>query len=216
MKRLLGVLAFGLILATVARADLIPPDTKNIAINHQIETEKDYPDWQFFVVAGSGGIKEVKLDAKNPLTVAGSNGIGNGPAPDPAEKRKALQLAYRSNLLIAIPKETVKKFPTEKELHAVIWDLKVEGLARVKDTFYDHANVKITDPRKSVTRAFRVTKIDAKDGIVLEAGKDIGKPEPEEEEGPLAGVFPWVAGGLAVATLVGFAGLWVSRRSRAS
>ena len=215
MKRLLGVLAFGLIFAATAQADLIPPDTKNIAINHQIETDKDFPEWQFFVVAGSGGIKEVKLDAKNPLTIAGSAAIGRGPVRDPNEKPKALQLSYRSNLLVAIPKETVKKFASEKELHAAIWDLKVEGMARVKEAFSDHANVKITDPGKALTRAFRVTKIDAKDGIVLDSGKAIG-PGGEEEEGPLAGVFPWVAGGLAVAALVGFAGLWVSRRSRQS
>jgi hypothetical protein len=215
MKRLLAVLAFGLILAAGARADLIPPGTRNIAIDHKIATDKDFADWSFFVVSGAGRVKEVKLDAKTPLTISGSTAVGRGPAPDPDEKRKALQLAYRSNLLVAIPKETVKKFASEKELHAAIWDLKVEGMARAKDAFYDHANVKVTDPRKSVARAFRVKTIDAKDGIVLEAVKVEDKPGKEEED-PVAGVYPWIAGGLALAGVVGIAGLWVSRRARQS
>jgi hypothetical protein len=204
-----------LVVAAGARADLIPPGTKNIAIDHKVETDKDYAEWKFFVVAGSGDVRPVRLDAKTPLTIAGSSAIGNGPAPDPAEKQKALQLAYRSNLLVAIPKETVKKFASEKELHAAVWDLKVEGMARVKDAFYDHSNVRITDPRKSVVRSFRVTKIDAKDGIVLEPVKaDDKSGGPEEEQA--AGLFPWVAGGLVLAAAVGFAGVWLSRRSRPS
>jgi hypothetical protein len=210
MKRFLAVAAFGFLFAAGAKADLIPPGTKNIAIDHKVETEKDFADWQFFMIAGSGGVKEVKFDAKTPLTVSGSSAVGNGPVPDPTEKAKALRLAYRSNLLVAIPKETVKKFASDKELHAAIWDLKVEGMARVKGAFYDHDNVKITDARKSVTHAFRVTKIDAKDGIVLEAVKPADKPE--EEEAGFA--YSWVASGLALAAAVGLAGLWVSRRSR--
>ena len=213
MKRLLAALALGLLLAAGARADLIPPGTRNVAIDHKITTDKDFADWSFFVVSGAGRVREVKLDAKTPLTIPGSTAVGNGPAPDPDEKRKALQLPYRSNLLVAIPTATVKAFPSEKELHAAIWALKVEGMARVKNAFGDHENAKATDPRKSVVRQFRVAKIDAKDGIVLEAVKAEGRPGREEED-PVAGAYPWVAGGLALAGAVGVAGLWVSRRAR--
>lgn len=211
MKRFLCVLAFGLILAAAARADLVPPGTKNLAIEHKIATDKDYPDWTFFVVSGRGGIKSVKLDAKTPLTVSGSSAVGNGPPPPRDKKGPALQISYRSNLLVAIPTETVKKFSSEKELHAAIWALKVEGLVRVKGALSDHTNVKITDSRKSVTRSFRLTRIDPKEGIVLEAVEAKGEA-PGEEEAPERS-FAWIAG-LAGALGVVLAGLWLARRSR--
>ncbi|HVL14987.1 MAG TPA: hypothetical protein VM529_20620 [Gemmata sp.] len=212
MARFLAAAAFAALLAAGARADLIPPGTRNIAIDHTIETDKDYAGWKFFVVAGSGGVKEVKLDSKTPLTIPGSAAIGRGPVPRPGDKAKALQIPYRSNLLVAIPAETVKQFASEKELHAAVWDLKAEGMARAKDAFADGVNAKANDPRKSITRTFRVTKIDAKGGIVLEAVPAGGKPGGEEEAAaPPA--YPWVAGGLAAAAAVGFAGLWLSRRT---
>ena len=130
MARFLAAAAFAALLAAGARADLIPPGTRNIAIDHTIETDKDYAGWKFFVVAGSGGVKEVKLDSKTPLTIPGSAAVGRGPVPRPGDKAKALQIPYRSNLLVAIPAETVKQFASEKELHAAVWDLKAEGMAR--------------------------------------------------------------------------------------
>ena len=126
-------------------------------------------------------------------------------------------IPYRSSLLVAFPKQTVKQYTTEKELIAAFNDGKVEGMVRVKDPFPDYSNVKITDARKSYTRVFRVTKIDPKEGIVLEAVKteDI-KSGKEEEASAMPHAYLWIAGGLGVAAIVGFAGLWVSRRSRAA
>lgn len=210
MKRLLAVVVVGLVAASLARADLIPPGTKNIAINHKIETDTEHTDWVFFVVRGSGGVHKAALDPKHPLTVAGSAGVGNGPAPQPGEKRRSI--AYRSNLLVAVPKDAGKKYETEKAFHEAIEDGKVPGMVRVKDAFYDHENAKATDPRKTIVRQFRVTKIDAKEGIVLEAVKPEGNAKPEEEG--VSASFPWVATGLALTAAVCFTGLWLSRRTR--
>ncbi len=125
MKRLLGTLAFGLIVTGAARADLLPPGTKNIPIEHKIETEKEYPDWVFYVVRGSGGVEKVTLDPKKPLVIPGSAGVGNGPARQPGEKERIVP--YRAKALAAIPKDAAKKYDSEKELHAAIEDGRCRG-----------------------------------------------------------------------------------------
>src|SRR5262249_1559592 len=102
MKRTAAMVGVGLLVAGgLARADLIPPGTKNIPIDHKIETDKEYPDWVFFTVGGNGNVKAVKLDPKNPLTIPGSSAIGNGPIPQPGEKRTR---PYRSTSLVSVPK----------------------------------------------------------------------------------------------------------------
>ncbi len=90
-------------------------------------------------------------------------------------------------------------------------------MVRVKDFFYDHENAKANDPRKSITRRLRLTKIDAdmpKEGIVLEAIKADEK-QPSEEQGMSTSpmLSTWIASGLAVAAVIGFAGFWFSRRN---
>jgi hypothetical protein len=210
------VLACVLVVVPAARADLIPPGTKNIPIEYKIETDAEHADWAFFVVHGSGGIKQVKFDPKNPVTIPGSSGVGNGPVRRPGEKGEPLDLPYRASTLVAVPKNSLKKYAGEKELYAAIADGKVEGQVRAKDAFRDHENAKVTDPRKSITRRFKVTKVDAK-GIVLEAAKaDPAAPGPGEEEEASARppVYLWVAVGLAAAGSFGFAGFWYTRRTR--
>jgi hypothetical protein len=215
MNRVFFTVGVVLMAAAVGRADLIPPGTKNIPIEHKIETDKEYPDWVFFVVRGSGGGQKAALDPKTPVVIPGSSAVGNGPAPQPGEKAKAIALPYRASTLVAVPKEALKKYAAEKDLLAAIEDAKVDGMVRVKAALYDHENAKATDARKSIVRRYRVTKIDAKDGIVLEAVKADGAPGKEEEEqaaSPRA--FSWIAGGLALAGALGFTGFWLLGRTR--
>jgi hypothetical protein len=207
-----GVVLF--VASAMTRADLIPPGTRNIAVDHQFETDKDYPDWVFFVVRGSGGVEKVKLDAKTPAVVKGSAAVGNGPPPQPGQKDKGITLPYRASALIAVPKDAAKGYKTDKELHAAIEDAKVAGQVRVKDAFYDHENAAANDARKSITRRLKVTKIDPKEGIVVEAVKGTAKDKEEEEAANTRGMFPWVAGGLATAAAVCVAGLAITRRTR--
>jgi len=215
MTRLLLAAVVCLVAATAGRADLLPPGTKNIPIEYKIETDKDYPDWVFFVVRGSGGVQKVMLDAKTPIVIPGSSAVGNGPVPQPGEKRRTIP--YRASALFAAPKDAVKEFKTEKELHAAIEDGKVAGMHPVNGHFFDHENAKATDPRKSITRRYRITKIDAKDGVTVEPIKEEGGAGKKEEEQAMADsppVFRWVAIGLVATAAVGFAGLWLVGRSR--
>jgi hypothetical protein len=52
--------------------------------------------------------------------------------------------------------------------------------------------------------------------VTLEPIKEEGDggKKKEEEEAAAQPIFTWVAGGLAVAAVVGFAGLWLAGRSR--
>jgi len=203
MSRILAIAALAF-LVSPALADLIPPGTKNLAIDTKIYTDKDYSEWVFFILGGDGTVKPVKLDTNKALTIPGSSGVGNGPVPDPDAKPRTRP--YRSNLLVAVPKDAVKKYATEKELHAALDDGKVPG---------DHDNVKVTDPRKNIVNRFKLVKIDAKDGIVLEVLKEDVKPEPEVDSDPQAAmpkVFSWwMMGGLMSVFLI-FTGLRLFRR----
>lgn len=210
MRRILAAGVVVLCAAAVGRADLIPPGTRNIAIDHTFETDKDHPDWVFFVVRGSGGVEKVTLDAKTPAVAKGSAGVGNGPA---AFKEKGLSLGYRTSALVAIPKDAAKGYKTDADLHAALENGKVKGQVRVDFALPDHENAKATDARKSITRRLKVTKLDPEKGtIAVEAVKEKGKPE--EEETSSRGMFPWVAGGLATAAVIALAGLTLPRRTR--
>ena len=72
MNRLVLAAVLGLTMVGVARADLIPPGTRNIPVEHKIETDKDHPDLVFYTARGSGEVKAVKFDPKNPVVIAGS------------------------------------------------------------------------------------------------------------------------------------------------
>jgi hypothetical protein len=206
--------------AVIARADLLPPGTKNIPVNHRIDTDQEYPDWVFFIVHGSGGVKKVELTVKKPITIFGSGGVGNGPAPRPGEKPRTIP--YRANALVAVPKDALKDYKNDKDLHAAVEDGKVPGMHAINGHFSDHENAKATDGRKSIEHRYRLTKLDAKSGATLEPIK------PEEKSPGTPGsslategvipdsqsMFSWIAGGLVVAALVGFAGVFLIGRSR--
>lgn len=212
MTRFLAAVVGVLVGTAVGRADLRPPGTRNVPVDHVIETDKEYPDWVFLVVHRTGATR-ANLDPKTPITIPGSDAVGAGPVRRPGDKEAPFGLGYRSRLLAAVPKDTAKGYATDKELFAAVADGKAAGLVRAKEVFGDHLNVKADDPRKTITRRFKVAKVDPKDGIVLEAVA--GEPGKEEEEEAAARPgYRWVAAGLGAAGLVGLAGLWLARSSR--
>ena len=72
MHRYLAVLTLGAFALGVARADIPPPKgLKRIPIQHKITTEKDYPEYLFFVVVADTTATATKLDAKTPATFDG-------------------------------------------------------------------------------------------------------------------------------------------------
>jgi hypothetical protein len=166
-----------------------------------------------FLVVHRSGAARVALGPKTPITIPGSSAVGAGPVRRPGEKEPPFGLGYRSRLLAAVPKDTAKGYATDKELFAAVADGKAAGLVRAKEVFGDHLNVKADDPRKTITRRFKVATVDPKDGIVLEAVA-AGPGKEEEEEAAARPGYRWVAAGLAAAGLVGFVGLWLAGRRR--
>ena len=80
MRAFLAAVVVALVVSAMSRADLLPPGTKNIPVEHKIESEKEYPDWVFFIVRGLGGVKKVTLSPKSAIVVPGSSG-GGGSSP---------------------------------------------------------------------------------------------------------------------------------------
>jgi hypothetical protein len=213
VMRKTAAMALVVVLApAVGRADLLPPGTKNIPIENRIEAEKDHPEWTFFVVHGSGGVKKVALDAKTPIVIPGSSGVGTGPLPRPGDKPRTLP--YRASALVAVPTSAVKAYKTEKDLHAAVEDGKVPGMRPVNGHFFDHENAKAADPRKSIVKRYRITKLDGKTGATVEPIKDEQRKEEEEAVAAAPGSFAWMAAGLAIAGILGFAGLVLAARFR--
>jgi hypothetical protein len=220
MRAFLAAVVVALVVSAMSRADLLPPGTKNIPVEHKIESEKEYPDWVFFIVRGSGGVKKVKLSPKSAIVVPGSSAVGRGPVPKPGQKEKGLALPYRASVVVAIPAGRVKEYKTEKELNAAIEDAKVTGLVVVGSAFFDHENAKTTDPRKKIVQRYRLTKLEAKEGATLDPIKEEEKP-PESAASPVSAVVPdvtwifkWIAGGLGTAAVIGIAGVFLLGRTK--
>ena len=58
MKRLLGVLVLGLLVAGVAHADIAPPKgQKRVVLDNKITVEKEFSDYAFFLVSGRDKIE---------------------------------------------------------------------------------------------------------------------------------------------------------------
>ena len=166
-----------LVVAAVGRAGQRPPATRNIPVEHRIETEKDYPDWVFFVVRGSGGVKKAPLAAKSPIVIPGSSAVDRDPSLGRGRRRGWRCRAVPVSL-VAVPKEKVNEYKTEKDLHAAIEDARITGVVVVGSTYFDHESAKAADPRKTIVQRYRLTKLDAKDGARLEP---IKPEEPKKE-----------------------------------
>lgn len=173
MRTLFAAINVALVVAAVGRAGQLPPATRNIPVEHRIETDKDYPDWVFFVVRGSGGVTKVPLTAKTPIVIPGSSAADRDPAPRPG-KEKGLAVPHRASALVAVPKDKVKEYKTEKELHAAIEDARITGVVVVGSIYFDHESAKAADPRKSIVQRYRLTQLSTKEGARLESIKPDG------------------------------------------
>lgn len=206
MNREFLALAAVFVVAGVAAANAGPPRTKVMPVEHTITTEKEYPDYNFYLVDEK--VVAVKFDPRNPIELK----------PKAGEK-----YAYT---LVALPKDTAKAFSTENELHrALLKERKLDGRAQTQIRFGSSFNAYQTDRRDKLVQEHKVEKISAKDGIVLktatvEAKKDEPKKDGEKkdspEDEPLAAAprgGTWVAG-LAATLAVTFGGLWLVGRSR--
>lgn len=215
MSRVLLALGLGLLAASAARADGLPPKgSKRVTLDHRFTAEKEFPDYRLFAVVGGQGAKAtvtpIKLDPKTPATLPGagrSAGIG------------------RSGTLVAVPKDAEKNYATEKEFHEAIKLQKVDGLVRARANFDNASTLKDTDKRDTIVHEHKIEKVD-KDGITFSTKRDADAPEkkdgdkkePSDEDAPGVTAYTprgglWVAG-VAVFAAVTLGGLWVVGRSR--
>jgi hypothetical protein len=216
MSRKLAAAVLVVVGAAAARADVPPPaGFKRVTLDHQIETDREYPEYAFFTVVGGERVAAAALAPKTPLVIAGAGRGGRG----------------RGCSLVAVPKDAARGYATEKEFHAAVAGGKVPGLVRAKANFDSLTTVTESDPRKVVVEAYKVEKIDAKEGIVLRpvkaapapksGSKDAPEDDPEpasREDGAVGLTAPgggWVAGLAAFAALA-LGGLWLARRGRSS
>jgi hypothetical protein len=200
MNRVLLAAVAGLVLVPAARADIPPPKgQKRVAVDHKIETDKEYPDYAFFTLVGFKDLKAVKLGPKDPVVIGGAGRFG------PAGQAT----------LIAVPKDAAKAYPTEKEFHEAVRTGKVPGMLQSKASLGSLAVVKDTDKRTVITRTHKLEKLDPKEGVVLTPVRAAGDGGEEEEEAaaPGAGRYVWAAG-VAATLAVALTGLWLVRRRR--
>jgi hypothetical protein len=201
-----AALATGVVLLVtgVVIANGAPPRVKMIPAEHRIITDKEYPDYTFYLLSGGEKIAAVPFDPKTPVTIT-----------------KAKPGEFDSFLLVAVPKSAAKEFENDKALRKAIIDNKIEGLAQAKSPLPSAARVLLNDKRTEVVQEHKVEKISAKDGIVfvtkdVEPKKEGDKKDSPDDDAPLAsaprgGVL--IAGlAASLAALVG--GMWLVGRTR--
>jgi hypothetical protein len=202
---LLATLLLGLLVTSVAYADLGPPKgLRRVPLVHKITTEHEFPDHVFFLVSGRDKVEPVKLAPKTPLEISGVGRVG----------------PFRFTELVAVPKDAAKKYGSDKDFHAAIAAGKVDGLVKSKTGFSAETTIKNTDTRRLVVEEYRLEKIDTKNGIIITRIKGEPEPAPDGPTGAEAGATVytprgglWIAG--VVASLaVAFTGLWLVRRNR--
>ncbi len=210
MKRLLAVVV-ALAVAVPVLADVPPPrGFKRVDLEYKVTTEKEYPDYLFFVISGGDKATALKLGPKTPATVTAGGG------------------RYRLATLVAIPRDAAKKYDSEKAFLAAVATGKVAGMLKARTGFFAFTEVKDTDDRKVIVIERKIESLDPKAGIVFAVEKKgPGAPPPPKGKGqapeseeptesvtlytPKGGV--WVAGLAATMAFV-FVGLWFFGRSR--
>ena len=169
MKRFVVALA-ALIVGSAVWADIPPPPPaagfKRVPIEYKVELAQAFPEFTFFQVDYWGGV----------TTVKGINLIPKEPS--------VVKVAHRGTSLFAVPKEAVKGYATEKELHDAIIHVKVTGAAWLQIGGDTSPDIKKEDPRTEIVKEYIVEKIDPKEGIILRKAK---KDEKSTGDTPLLG-----------------------------
>jgi hypothetical protein len=207
VQRLAAALVLGGLTGSIARADVPPPPPpkgmKYVHVIHKFASESDFPDYEFYSVITSPGNKYTVKAVKLTRT--------------PAVIWDLTDLPRRATLkLTAVPKDAAKKYETEQAFHAALGKGTVAGQAETKDDFW-RPGLAPTSEKDTVEGVYTVTKVSAKDGIVIPVTYKQPKLEPgceADQDGgvsaaPRGGV--WVAG-LAVAAAFLTGGLWLTRR----
>jgi hypothetical protein len=214
MKQFAVVAVATLIVGSAVWADIPPPPPaaglKRVPVEYKVGLTQEFPESTFFLINAWGAVtsvKEIKLIPKEP---------------------SAVTVARFGTTLVAVPKQAVKGYATEKELHDAVIGGKVTGAVKLEIGSSSFSDIKKEDSRTKIVKEFIVEKIDPKEGIILRKAKKNEKgtgdaPEDEDPESasakgdvsfvdiPLGGM--WVAGVAAFLALT-LGGLWLVRRHR--
>ncbi len=170
MKRFVVALA-ALIVGSAVWADIPPPPPaagfKRVPIVYKVGLAQAFPEFTFFLVDDWGAVSTVKEFR-----------------PIPKEEPSVVKVAHRGTRLFAVPKEAVKGYATEKELHDAIIHVQVTGAAKLQLGGDTSPDIKKEDPRTEIVKEYIVEKIDPKEGIILRKAK---KDEKGTRDTPLLG-----------------------------
>lgn len=157
-----------------------------------MRTDTEHPSYVFFLTSTNGKPVPVEFGPKKPIVFKGTT---NG-----ADQR-----------LVAVPVSARKKYATEAEYEKAVAESQIEGAVGANEPLFSWILIPLRDKREKVVREYKLVKITAKDGIVLEM-KDVKPDEDGKGMGALPGG-PFVAGAGASLGFV-LCGLWLVRRAR--
>jgi len=155
MRAFLAAVVVALVVSAMSRADLLPPGTKNIPVEHKIESEKEYPDWVFFIVRGSGGVKKVTLSPKSAIVIPGCRiqrievedidlAAGNCHIPVGGEPADLVVQVWRRHCVIQINEVIGRKTGVERDPEQAALDARID-IERHKRLGLKHAVVDDAD-----------------------------------------------------------------------
>jgi hypothetical protein len=188
-----------------------PPPSKWIPVEIEVTTDKDYPEYDFYLVDSK--FKLIQFGPKNPIKLKAKPGE---------------DYDYR---LVGVPKGTEKTFVEgdyffEKDfLRALQKEGGVEGRVQSDEYLSSHERVWKTDKRDGLVLKYKVETIDAKKRTIVlvtkkntEPKKDSEKKDSPDDDAPGVSAYTprggmWVAGTAASLALM-LGGLWVAGRGR--
>lgn len=174
-----------------ALADMPPPvGYKYVTNNIQIETEKDFPEYSFYLLSFDRKLERIEISKDNAALVSG-------------EGRDGIK---RYAKLLAIPKASEELIAKDKpsNLEQEITEGKIPGAFVSKNGFNFRGSVSLLDSRESVTERYRLESIDAEKGVILILLKD--------ETATAGNTFFWLIGGGLLSLAIISGGIWGFRR----
>jgi len=200
MRHAILALASVLVVAAVAVADVLKPAIfqKTVTVEHTITTDKDHPDYVFFLIPDGGKPIAVKFGPKQPIVFKGTTNA-------------------KDRGLVAVPTASRKGYATEEDFERAVGDSKVDGMVRANETLFAWIFTPLKDKRNTIIREYKLAKIDPKAGVVLEMtevdpnGTGGGCGDSTHESS--LSVRTWIAG-LAASLGIALGGLRVAGRVR--